>query len=125
MTFPKTCACGRTYSVEEWRDIVRLGILNDGVELTEMKNCACGSTMGMAIGPSPDLPETIAELWMSACRQQVVSALTRKDWDACEMKWKLLADAEQVAGHTQNVVVYLKLADEARVKHDIQQAVTG
>jgi hypothetical protein len=92
------------------------------MELLELRNCPCGSTLAKKVGPAPELPETIAELWLGACRQQVVSALTRKGWDACERRWRLLAEAEQVAGNEQNVRVYLKLADEAAAKHLIQQA---
>lgn len=55
----------------------------------------------------------------------MLSALTRKHWNVCERLWRLLAELEEIAGHHQNVSVYLHLAEEAATKHVIERAVTG
>ena len=45
-TFPKTCSCGRIYSLEEWLALPAGGIQKaDGDEDLEMRHCSCGSTM--------------------------------------------------------------------------------
>jgi len=49
----KTCACGCTYTREQWGQLPYVGPLDDGVEVTELRNCTCGSTLGIVIGPSP------------------------------------------------------------------------
>jgi hypothetical protein len=39
------CACGRIYTIDEWRALRLVGIEDYVVERQELRNCACGSTM--------------------------------------------------------------------------------
>lgn len=42
----KKCACGRTYTEEEWKQLYLLGYQRwEWGEEQEMRNCVCGSTM--------------------------------------------------------------------------------
>lgn len=51
----KECACGITYSAEQWADLPLVGEqrFEDGVTM-ELRNCSCGSTMGI------ELPKSIS-----------------------------------------------------------------
>lgn len=47
--WPKRCGCGRSYTAHEWRLLQFVGTMIDDVESCELRNCACGSTIAMAI----------------------------------------------------------------------------
>jgi hypothetical protein len=48
----KACrCCGREYSLSPWRELAYVGIQDDGVEALELRNCACGSTLAIELGP--------------------------------------------------------------------------
>jgi hypothetical protein len=49
----KQCACGARYDRAAWGLLEYLGQQDDGHELYEVRNCACGSTISIVIGPSP------------------------------------------------------------------------
>lgn len=53
----KKCACGRRYTAGTWKDLALVGVQDDGVERIELRNCACGSTIGVILGPSERLAE--------------------------------------------------------------------
>ena len=48
----KQCACGQSFTIEQWRRLKRLGELDDGVDLLELRDCPCGSTLAIVIGKS-------------------------------------------------------------------------
>lgn len=51
------CACGLEH---EWLTLERLGEQDDGVEILELRQCTCGSTMAVVVGPSrPDERECL------------------------------------------------------------------
>jgi len=44
----KRCACGRAFTVEQWRELRLVGVMRDEVdsdEDLEVRNCRCGSTI--------------------------------------------------------------------------------
>jgi len=49
----KTCSCGREYTRAEWAQLYLVGYQVDPEETIELRNCACGSTMGIEL----DKPE--------------------------------------------------------------------
>ena len=49
----KACGCGRSYSREQWGALDYAGTQDDGSEVVELRNCTCGSTLGVVVGPSP------------------------------------------------------------------------
>ena len=51
--FPKACGCGLIYSREAWGKLEYLGPQDDGEALLELRNCTCGSTLAVIVGPSP------------------------------------------------------------------------
>ena len=44
----KRCACGRTYSRDQWLTLPPVGEQIDDVERAELRDCICGSTIGIA-----------------------------------------------------------------------------
>jgi hypothetical protein len=50
--WPKVCACGSTYSARGWSSLELVGEHDDGVDLLELRNCVCGSTLAVAIAPA-------------------------------------------------------------------------
>ena len=50
----KTCGCGRHYSAAEWKHLPYIGRQDDDVEHVELRNCACGSTIGVVLWTNPD-----------------------------------------------------------------------
>jgi len=45
----KRCSCGREYTRETWARAPFVGELDDGVEVLELRNCACRSTMAIVV----------------------------------------------------------------------------
>lgn len=48
----KVCGCGRPYTRSGWDRLPYVGVQDDGVERLELRNCACGSTICVVLGPS-------------------------------------------------------------------------
>ena len=48
----KTCRCKAEYTQQTWLFLPRIGPMDDGVDLLELRNCRCGSTLAIVIGPS-------------------------------------------------------------------------
>jgi len=48
----KTCSCGKRYSSGTWKLLPYVGVHDDGVERLELRNCVCGSTIAIELGPS-------------------------------------------------------------------------
>jgi hypothetical protein len=44
------CGCGRQYSSDEWIALPYVGVMADEVEVVELRNCVCGSTIGVVLG---------------------------------------------------------------------------
>lgn len=47
----KTCGCGLRHTAAEWKKLQFVGQSDDGVDRYEWRNCACGSTIGIVLGP--------------------------------------------------------------------------
>lgn len=47
--WPKTCACGCSYTEGEWAMLLCIGRMVDDLESIELRNCTCGSTMAIEI----------------------------------------------------------------------------
>ncbi len=45
----KTCGCGRSYTLEQWRKLPWVGEWKDEVETLELRNCVCKSTIAIEI----------------------------------------------------------------------------
>jgi len=45
----KTCACGRSYTAEQWRRLRLVGIQPDEPVDLELRDCECGSTLAMPV----------------------------------------------------------------------------
>lgn len=55
----KTCSCGKRYNEAEWKRLPLVGEQDDGVERLELRNCSCGSTIAIVLGPSLQPPEAL------------------------------------------------------------------
>ena len=55
MEHMKTCGCGRHYSAAEWKKLPYVGRQDDEVEHIELRNCPCGSTLGVVLWSAPDV----------------------------------------------------------------------
>jgi hypothetical protein len=56
----KTCPCGISYSQQEWDRLDFVGLQSDDVETIVLRNCRCGSTIGIRWTPTPRIVEQIA-----------------------------------------------------------------
>lgn len=56
LIFPKRCACGRVWWREAWMMLEYVGIMDDGVDRIELRQCACGSTISMLVSVVARLP---------------------------------------------------------------------
>lgn len=66
VSFQKRCrCCGRTYDAAGWASLKLVGHQDDGIELLQMRDCACLSTLGVFVAASPSecgmLPEDVGE----------------------------------------------------------------
>jgi len=52
----KRCSCGIAYTAEGWSKLSCRGILDDGVERLEIRNCSCGSSIAIVLGKSEKTP---------------------------------------------------------------------
>lgn len=50
--FRKKCGCGKSYGAYAWLSLKRAGVIDDGEDLIEIRQCSCGSTIGYKIGKS-------------------------------------------------------------------------
>jgi hypothetical protein len=52
----KRCACGRSYTLDQWRrlPICGLGIGLDDAHPLSQRHCRCGSTIAVTLGPDAD-----------------------------------------------------------------------
>ena len=48
----KQCSCGIEYTAEGWAKLPCRGVLDDGVERLEIRNCSCGSSIAVVLGKS-------------------------------------------------------------------------
>ncbi len=46
---PKSCGCGRIHDAFAWIALPYVGVMADDVESLELRNCACGSTLAIAV----------------------------------------------------------------------------
>lgn len=53
----KVCACGKHFTLDDWRALAFVGVHKDDVEAFEMRNCPCGSTLSVPI------PLYMADTW--------------------------------------------------------------
>lgn len=51
--FPKVCSCGASYDAEDWAELHLVGVQDTGVEILEMRNCPCHSTISIILSASP------------------------------------------------------------------------
>lgn len=57
----KACRCGRTFALCEWRDLRLVGFMDDGVDVLELRDCPCGSTIAIEAPPTgEDLRRAVA-----------------------------------------------------------------
>jgi hypothetical protein len=52
----KRCACGRSYTLDQWRQLPICGLgrgLDDAHPLSQ-RHCRCGSTIAVTLGPDTD-----------------------------------------------------------------------
>lgn len=48
--WPKVCACGRSYSHDEWHELKVLPVWDIGLEYRlDLRNCECNSTMAIKV----------------------------------------------------------------------------
>jgi len=86
--FPKRCACGASYTAEQWQQLRERGHQPDGDQVLEYRDCRCGSTIAVVAmrravrdplesiariadaleGGGPDEPEARAA-WLRRCSQ--------------------------------------------------------
>jgi hypothetical protein len=53
----KTCRCCETdYTPAAWRALAYVGLLDDGTDVLEFRNCPCGGTMTVVLCPSDPHP---------------------------------------------------------------------
>ncbi len=45
----KLCSCGRVHDAEGWRALPLLGLMRHGAHAFELRNCVCGSTLGIEV----------------------------------------------------------------------------
>jgi hypothetical protein len=45
----KECACGRSYTADEWRELKLCGVWTDDVEVLVLRDCHCGSTIAIVL----------------------------------------------------------------------------
>lgn len=45
----KRCACGRVYGKLAWADLRFVGVMGHAGRLLELRNCSCGSTLGVEL----------------------------------------------------------------------------
>ena len=43
----KRCHCGMCFDAESWARLPYVGIMDDGVDRLELRNCACSSTLAI------------------------------------------------------------------------------
>jgi hypothetical protein len=48
----KRCGCGRVHDAAAWAGLEPVGTWDDGVEVLELRNCACGSSLAFVLRPS-------------------------------------------------------------------------
>lgn len=53
----KRCACEREYTAAQWRALRLRGHQADEVETLEYRDCACGSTLAVALVPAAEPPQ--------------------------------------------------------------------
>jgi len=58
--FPKACLCGLSYDAASWARLRLVGRSADDVEVLELRDCVCKSTLAVLV--SPTLAETRALL---------------------------------------------------------------
>ena len=56
----KRCGCGREHDAAAWSALPLVGRQDDGVERIEIRNCACGSSIAIVLGPSALLLAQVA-----------------------------------------------------------------
>lgn len=49
ITAAKRCGCGKAYDTRTWEDLTFVGFMEDEVEIIELRNCVCGSTLAMVV----------------------------------------------------------------------------
>jgi hypothetical protein len=59
----KACACGLTHSAASWRELPLIGRQDDGVEVLELRNCACRSTLAVVVGPGSEMLDELSRLF--------------------------------------------------------------
>jgi hypothetical protein len=45
----KRCGCGRVHGTLAWADLRFVGVMEHAGRLLELRNCACGSTLGVEL----------------------------------------------------------------------------
>lgn len=48
----KRCSCGVAHDEASWSRLGMVGELDDGEERIEIRNCPCGSSIAILLGPS-------------------------------------------------------------------------
>ena len=53
LMFPKRCnCCGREHDANEWFELRYVGEIDDGVEVLELRDCACRSSLAIVVRES-------------------------------------------------------------------------
>lgn len=58
--FPKTHPCGASYTEAEWQGLPLVGVQADDVEVLELRDCRCGSTLAVVVQGCPAVRDTYA-----------------------------------------------------------------
>jgi hypothetical protein len=114
----KQCGCGRSYDEEGWSRLEFVGVMDYGVEVLELRNCACHSTLSMPKGVSPKIEDTLKKAWEHACCEQWRAEATGTGWTEAARAWAVLAEISQVMGNTYDEHVFLGLARMAAETED-------
>lgn len=60
-TAVKVCGCGMPYTAAGWNRLLLVGEMDDGVDRIEIRQCVCGSTIAVLLGPSlPTVEDTVS-----------------------------------------------------------------
>lgn len=46
---PKQCLCGASYPADAWQKLPYVGIMDDGIDRLELRNCPCSSTIAIEL----------------------------------------------------------------------------
>lgn len=69
----KTCGCGRTFTVEEWRELPGCGRMPDEEGDLDLRHCPCGSTIAVLVSDLEEDDRLAFELKRLARMERLVA----------------------------------------------------